>query len=143
VFEYHGWITVRETATATDDDDELLPAMVDAIRRRIADAPVSYLFALEYMNGSPFVHIGGFHNHRNPAVPDLFRQIGRIAPGSYGLLHILDDEDPAHRDEVRMLTLIRGDVRESTETRMSPPIPTLEDAYPDNSDECRGGESNL
>jgi hypothetical protein len=131
VFEYHGWITVRETATATNDDDELLPAMVDEIRRRIADAPVSYLFALEFMNGTPFVHIGGFHNHRNPAVLDLFRQIGRIAPGSYGLLHILDDEDQDHRNEVRMLTLIRGDVRESIETHMSPVIPTLEDAYTD------------
>ena len=131
MFEYHGWITVRETAAATDDDDELLPAMVDEIRRRIAAAPVSYLFALEFMNGTPFVHIGGFHNHRNPGVLDLFRQIGRIAPGSYGLLHILDDEDPEHRDEVRVLTLIRGEVRESTEIRLSPPIPTLEDAHLD------------
>ncbi len=48
----------------------------------------------------------------------------------YGLGYcVLGSGSATDSDEVRMLTLIRGDVRESTETRLSPTIPTLENAY--------------
>ncbi|MFF4144457.1 Imm7 family immunity protein [Streptomyces sp. NPDC001698] len=31
-----------------------------------------------------------------------------VAPGSYGLLHVRDDEEPGHENEVRVLRLVRG-----------------------------------
>ena len=129
VFEYHGWIHVREAAAATDDDDEKLASMVDVIRRHIDQSAHAGLAELRYMNGTPFVHLGGFNNHRNDALVDLFARVGAIAPGSFGLLHVLDDEDPQHGNDVQVLSLVRGSVTWSTESRLSPCIPTLEDSW--------------
>ncbi|KJY42612.1 hypothetical protein VR46_23380, partial [Streptomyces sp. NRRL S-444] len=91
-----------------------------------------YLLDLRWMNGEPFIHLGGHPNHRSSLdVVDLFEHVAKVAPGSYGLLHIRDDEDPAHENEVRVLRLARGSVTEHTETLLSPCIPTLEDPFTD------------
>ncbi|WP_329202891.1 MULTISPECIES: Imm7 family immunity protein [unclassified Streptomyces] len=71
MFEYHGWITLRETA----GDDDASP----------------YLLDLRWMNGEPFIHLGGHSNHRSsPDAVALFEYVATVAPGSYGLLHIRD-----------------------------------------------------
>ena len=89
-----------------------------------------YLLDLRYMNGEPFIHLGGFSNHRmTPDVVELFEHVGVIAPGSYGLLHVRDDEDPGHENEVRVLRLVRGMVTQHTEALLSPCTPTLEDPF--------------
>lgn len=131
MFEYHGWITVRETAV-DDDDDVRLRQVVDELRLRIARMESPYLLDLRWMNGEPFIHLGGHSNHRSP--PDavsLFEHVAKVAPGSYGLLHVRDDEDPAHANEVRVLRLARGSVTHHTEALLSPCIPTLEDPLTD------------
>ncbi|MFF8937982.1 Imm7 family immunity protein [Streptomyces paradoxus] len=115
MIEYHGWITVRETAGA-DEGEARLPRIVDELRLRIAQMDSPYLLDLRYMNGEPFIHLGGFSNHRmTPDVVELFEHVGVIAPGSYGLLHVRDDEDPGHENEVRVLMLARGMVTQHTE----------------------------
>lgn len=45
MFEYHGWITVRETA-ADDDDEARLRQIVDELRLRIARMDSPYLLDL-------------------------------------------------------------------------------------------------
>ncbi|MEU5093199.1 Imm7 family immunity protein [Streptomyces sp. NPDC020996] len=50
-----------------------------------------------------------------------------VAPGSYGLLHVRDDEEPGHENDVRVLKLVRGMVTHHTETLLSPYMPTVED----------------
>lgn len=35
-------------------------------------------------------------NHRATGVVELFEAVAEVAPGSYGLLHVLDEEDPEH-----------------------------------------------
>lgn len=130
MYEYHGWITVRESAAADDDaDPDRLHGIVDELRRRIAALDSPYLLDLRWMNGEPFLHLGGHANHRSrPDDPDaLFRTVAELAPGSYGLLHVLDDEDPEHGNEVRVLRLARGAVTEHTEPLLSPCVPALED----------------
>jgi len=127
VFEYHGWITVRETAGG-EDDDARLHRIADELRLHIAELGSPYLLDLRWMNGQPFVHLGGFSNHRSaPDVTGLFEHAAALAPGSYGLLHIRDDEDPHHRNEVRVLKLARGAVTWHTEPLLSPCVPALED----------------
>lgn len=132
MFEYHGWITVRETA-ADDDDDELrLRRIVDELELHIARMDSPYLLDLRWMNGEPFVHLGGYSNHRSsPNVVELFEHVAVVAPGSYGLLHVRDDEDPGHENEVRVLRLVRGMVTQHTEALLSPCIPTVEDPFTD------------
>lgn len=92
------------------------------------DSP--YLLDLRWLNGEPFIHLGGFSNHRSsPDVAEVFERVAEVAPGSYGLLHVRDDEDPGHENEVRVLRLVRGRVTQHTETLLSPCIPTVEDPF--------------
>ncbi|OSC71752.1 hypothetical protein CJI59_01940 [Streptomyces sp. Alain-F2R5] len=129
MFEYHGWITVRETAT-DDDDEPRLRQIVDELHLRLAQMDSPYLLDLRWMNGEPFIHLGGYSNHRSsPDVVELFEHVAVVAPGSYGLLHVVDDEDPEHENEVRVLRLVRGRVTQHTEALLSPYIPTVEDPF--------------
>ncbi|MFJ2178870.1 Imm7 family immunity protein [Streptomyces sp. NPDC087851] len=126
MFEYHGWITVRETADG-DDDEARLREIVDELQLRIAQMDSPYLLDLRWMNGEPFIHLGGNSNHRSsPDVVELFEYAAVVAPGSYGLLHVRDDEEPDHENEVRVLRLARGVVTQHTEALLSPCIPTVE-----------------
>ncbi|MEU6113795.1 Imm7 family immunity protein [Streptomyces sp. NPDC047117] len=129
MFEYHGWITVRETA-ADDDDEARLRRIVYELELHIAQMDSPYLLDLRWMNGEPFVHLGGYSNHRSsPDVVELFEHVAVVAPGSYGLLHVRDDEDPDHENEVIVLRLVRGVVTRHTEALLSPCIPTVEDPF--------------
>ncbi|MGW6944285.1 Imm7 family immunity protein [Streptomyces xanthophaeus] len=129
MFEYHGWITISETA-AGDDDDVRLRRIVDELRLRIARMASPYLLDLRWMNGQPFIHLGGMANHRSSTdVIGLFEHVAAVAPGSYGLLHVRDDEDPDHENEVRVLRLTRGAITQRTEALLSPCIPKLEDPF--------------
>jgi hypothetical protein len=82
------------------------------------------------MNGHYYIHLGGFPNRRGtwgPAVIDLFAKVGHLAPGSYGLLYVHDDEDSEHMLNFRIFRLVRGTVTEHADLLLSPVIPTLED----------------
>ncbi|MFJ6903297.1 Imm7 family immunity protein [Streptomyces griseoluteus] len=131
MFEYHGWITVRESA-ADADDDARLRRIVDELELHIAQMDSPYLLDLRWMNGEPFVHLGGYSNHRSsPDAVELFEHVAVVAPGSYGLLHVRDDEDPGHENEVIVLRLVRGMVTQHTEALLSPCVPTVEDPFTD------------
>ncbi|MGW4596297.1 Imm7 family immunity protein [Streptomyces sp. NPDC004457] len=131
MFEYHGWITVRETA-ADDDDEARLRRIVDELELHIAQMDSPYLLDLRWMNGEPFIHLGGYSNHRSSPDPvELFEHVAVVAPASCGLLHVRDDEDPGHENEVRVLRLVRGVVTQHTEALLSPCIPTVEDPFTD------------
>ncbi|WBP92126.1 Imm7 family immunity protein [Kitasatospora cathayae] len=133
MFEYHGWINVLETAGADDGDiageDARLRMVAEGIQRRIDEIASPYLLDLRWMNGAVFVHFGGQPNHRAREILDFFREVGVRAPGSYGLLHVRDDEDSVHGNEVRVLRMVRGEVDEHAEPLLSPCIPVLEDPF--------------
>ncbi|MFE5142945.1 Imm7 family immunity protein [Streptomyces fagopyri] len=129
MFEYHGWITIRETAAA-DDEDSRLRHIIDELRLHVARMDSPYLLDLRWMNGEPFIHLGGSSNHGSSSdVVELFERVALIAPGSYGLLHMHNDEEPGHENEVRVLRLVRGMVTRHTEVLLSPYIPTVEDPF--------------
>ncbi|MFG2312983.1 Imm7 family immunity protein [Streptomyces sp. NPDC048566] len=126
MFEYHGWITVRDSAAG--DDEVRLLRIVDELELHIAQMDSPYLLDLRWMNGEPFIHLGGSSNHRSsPNVVELLEHVAVVAPGSYGLLHIRDDEDPGHENEAIVLRLVRGAITQHTETLLSPWMPTVED----------------
>lgn len=68
----------------------------------------------------------GLRNHRQDVVIDLYARIAASAPGSYGLLHVHDDEA---EDESRWVcwTMLRGRVEATTETRLTPHFGRVED----------------
>jgi hypothetical protein len=131
MFEYHGWVNVLESATASDDDydDGRLRELVRGIERRIREINSPYLLDLRWMNGAVFVHFGGIPNHRDAEIVEFFREVGERAPGSYGLLHVRDDEDPGRGNEVLVIRMVRGMSTEHSEPLLSPCIPVLEDPF--------------
>ncbi|MBO4165024.1 MULTISPECIES: Imm7 family immunity protein [Micromonospora] len=127
MFEYHGWITLRSTAEAVDDDP---PLRLDEIQDLLDGLTGHGLVDLRPVNGAYHVHLGGFPNHRGTFgadILDLFTRIGQLAPGSYGLLYVHDDEDPGHELAFRVFRLARATVTEHADRLLSPVIPTLED----------------
>jgi hypothetical protein len=133
VFEYHGWVTIQATA-AGDDESALLDRMVDRVRRAVRDFGGLDLVDLRCVNGVPMLHIGGMDKHGATMAPDLldlFTRIGELAPGSYGLLHVWDDQELVHDNVFRVHRMARGQVSECADAFLSPVAPTIVDAYPE------------
>ncbi|MFE0026419.1 Imm7 family immunity protein [Amycolatopsis sp. NPDC059021] len=127
MFEYHGWIALRSTAEAIDDEPPLRLGEIQALVDEFAGYA---LMDLRPMNGTYYIHLGGHPNHGGQyaeAVIGLFAEVGKLAPGAYGLLYVHDDEHPEHMLNFRIHRLVRGTVTEYADHLLSPVIPTLED----------------
>jgi len=101
------------------------------IRDRVLSVADYALMDLRPMNGEHYLHLGGCPNHGGTygqALINLFTEVGRLAPGSYGLLYVHDDEDPVHADGFRVFRLVRGEVTEHADHFLSP-VTTLEDDW--------------
>ncbi|WP_433151928.1 Imm7 family immunity protein [Actinomadura nitritigenes] len=126
MFEYHGWLTIQ--SSAGDEEDEDLLAAHNVVDRVVRE---SGLGTLRMVNGMSQFHISGFVNHRageGQEVVDLFQYVGKLAPGSYGLLYIRDDEDAGGRvNEFQALVMKRGTVSQHPDPFLSPCIPEIED----------------
>ena len=131
MFEYHGWVTIQET-TSGDDDAALLERLVDRVHRAIRDARDFDLVDLRWSAGIPMLHLGGFDKHGGllaPELIELFTRVGELAPGSYGLLHVFDDQDTERDNDFRVFRMARGLVTELTDPHLSPVAPTVLDVY--------------
>ncbi|NED90959.1 hypothetical protein G3I76_64120, partial [Streptomyces sp. SID11233] len=92
MYEYHGWITLRETPGEDETPPggaraEDLGRVVGGLRALVERQDSPYLCDLRWMNGEPFVHLGGLSNHAGPtaaALEELFAWVAAHAPGSYG-----------------------------------------------------------
>jgi immunity protein 7 of polymorphic toxin system len=126
MFEYHEWAVIRD---ATNDGDETrLARMAEDVRRGIGEFAVgSGVADVRWVNGTCMVWFAGCPNHRYDRVLDLLPWLGRLAPGSYGLLYVWDDEDLDAENRFRVWRLARGQVEERTDPFFSPCIPTIED----------------
>ncbi|MCO5968955.1 Imm7 family immunity protein [Actinoallomurus soli] len=62
------------------------------------------------------------------AVIDTFRRVGEVAPGSYGVLYLRDDEDPTGKaNESQVLVMRHGLVSQQSDSFLSPCVPMIED----------------
>lgn len=129
MFEYHGWISVRASADDDDHGGARLREIVHGIEDRIREISSPYLLDLRWMNGEACVHFGGLANHRDAEILEFFSEVGQRAPGSYGVMHVRDDEDLGRENEVRVIRMVRGQVTEGLEALLSPCIPVLEDPF--------------
>ena len=75
-------------------------------------------------NGSVHIWMAGSHNHRDETVTGLFRSIAEAAPGSYGVMYVLDDEASCTWER---LVMRRGTVSREADTSLSPHIGVVED----------------
>jgi hypothetical protein len=128
VFEWHGWATIV-ASPGTEDDAAAEAHQRDAearVARVIAGAAgaANETLDLRSANGSVHVWLAGSHNHRDEAVTGLFRSIAEAAPGSYGVMYVLDDDVSCTWER---LVMRRGTVSREADTSLSPHIGVAED----------------
>ena len=148
MFEYHGWIKIRASAAYPEDgafDEELSNEAEAEIRSLVEDLSGYALMRQDYFNVAQYIHMAGHPNHRGAhgrLIIDLFTQVGQIAPGSYGLLYVYDDEDQdGWNNEYQVFRMVRGQVTRERDPFLSPVVGYLEDVDPlvDSDDEADVG----
>jgi hypothetical protein len=129
VFEYHGWVTlwVDESDSYAGVTEAVRADIAAMIERRQIDNGSSQTATLRALNGTWRVLLAGEPNHRDPDVLDAFRELGTIAPLSYGLLHVHNDEHPTDWNDWIVHAMVRGAVTTSREDRLSPHVGVVED----------------
>ncbi|WP_119726394.1 Imm7 family immunity protein [Thermomonospora amylolytica] len=132
MYQVTGWFVVR----ASPGDTEL--AEEGRVHREIAELVGGFgwagHFQMKVVNGEGFVTVATLTNHRGGEAADLelfLRELCRVAPGSYGLLHEWDDETAEWPGEnaFKVYVLARGRVTVREDPFFSPLVPTIEDPY--------------
>ena len=131
MFEFHGWITIRvkendcESTDATRSREDQAIEQVQAAISQASD-DFSFFDVRRTSNCMIVLMAHGLRNHRYQPVIELFEQIGRILPDSYGLLYVHDDEQKGRDNEFRVWRLALGLVTEHDDPFLSPYFPTVE-----------------
>lgn len=145
MYSVHGWATIWPSYKNDDTVDNMLDDdQMDALRRKIADHiqelglnrteqqmhPFAEIRALNY---TTHLWLSGSNNHAvwHETIMDLFTFLATVAPGSYGLLYVENDEDPGHANRFRVWVLARGAFVERGDPFLSPHFPVVEDPAPE------------
>lgn len=133
MLEYHGWLTIRASPRETEDELEDDRRVAELVRNLVGQlGPMPGLLDFRFINGEAFMHFGGLTNHRSQDVDDVFKlvqEIVRIAPGSYGVLYLHDDEDAEGRvNEFRVHVAARGQFVEHRDPFLSPTDQVIEES---------------
>lgn len=137
MFEFHGWAVIRSSCMTEDKDDEVerqeLGRLLDGLRQQIADTRIATHFHLHPVhNDMVSLTVSGLRNHREAEVIEIFVWLATHGLGSYGLLYVLNDEDPRGDEyamNFRVYQLARGHLKELADPFLSPPIPVVENEY--------------
>ncbi|WJH27113.1 immunity 7 family protein [Paenibacillus sp. CC-CFT742] len=132
MYEYHGWATIRESASYEEDEDQYDLA-IEHLQNYIEELNwTSGVLDLRAVNGDFQLWVAGLNNHKPESKHDpieVMKKVGEIAQGSYGVLYVRDSDDAESSNQFKVYTLIRGKVTENDDPFLSPFIPTLEDDY--------------
>lgn len=134
MYEYHGWITLLSSPGEDEENDsrEIFKAIEEVLSPLKKE--MNSLAYTHVLNGGKFVVLAGHFNRASQIKPLLFKvfkDIASVAPGSYGLLYVRDDEDMENLDnEFQVLRMARGAISEVKDQYLSPCIPTIEDPFP-------------
>lgn len=134
MFEYHGWITLRETYANEDNCDEQIEQISASIKARIDELGADNgLLDLRAINGEYQIHMSGLLNRKSQRADDLlclYEFIAQSAIGSYGILYVYDDEDVnGYDNEFQVFVMARGKINKHKDIFLSPFIPTVEDSF--------------
>lgn len=128
MFEWHGWATIAASPGVKDDAAaEVRQQAVEAWVAQVvggAAGVANETLDLRPANGRLHLWLAGSHNHRDETVIGLFRSIAEAAPGSYGVMYVLDDDVGCTWER---LVMRRGTVRQEVDTSLSPHVGVVED----------------
>lgn len=125
--EVHGWITLRETYEATDEEN------FEMILKRVNDGIEKLRYSklqIKRINGECFIEFLSCTNHMSSDVKEVisfFEIVGKVAKGSYGLLYVHNDEDKDSYNDFMVYRLARGRVDIYRDNLLSPIVPIIED----------------
>ncbi len=126
-FEFHGWAIIRESYNKEGECEARLKEAMAAIGSFI-DNEFDFPAKAFATNGQYHLMMSGNSNHYRDGPLQLFSLIRDIAPGSYGLLHIHDDEDRDGWDNhFQVWVLKKGSLERCRDTLLSPYIPEVEE----------------
>lgn len=126
--EVHGWITIRETYEATDEENfEVILKEINVEIKKLNYCNPQ----IKRINGECFIEMLACTNHMSLDIKELlsfFEIVGRVAKGSYGLLYVHNDEDKDNHNSFIVHRLTRGKVDIYQDVLLSPIVPIIEDA---------------
>ena len=129
MIEVNGWVTIHITTDGEEDPDEL-KNVVDVINRKIQQLKeFNGFFEIKSMNGLYTLYFGLNHNHDNGysnLIRQLLNDIGKLAPGSYGLAYIRNHEDSSDSNKFKVLKVAKGIVTNENDRFISPCNPIIE-----------------
>ncbi|MDE7423337.1 MAG: immunity 7 family protein [Lachnospiraceae bacterium] len=132
MIELHGWITIREHYQATETEEENIHIVVSHIKEEL-NKQLWFHPQIKVLNGEYYMEFTLFANHKNCEVGEIFqlyKTIGQVAKGSYGLIYLHDDEDNSGRqNEFQVFVLAKGEVKQCNDPFLSPFIPVVEDEW--------------
>ncbi|OPX41941.1 hypothetical protein CLHUN_42010 [Ruminiclostridium hungatei] len=129
--ELHGWALIRENFT-TDNEDVNLEQIINHLVQEIEKLDIDKtLLQIVYSNGEASLTATKFTNHFSDDIKNivgLFERIATLAPGSYGLLYLRNDEDTdGFNNAFQVFVLSRGILKLQQDPFLSPYCPTVED----------------
>jgi hypothetical protein len=86
---------------------------------------------IRVINGAFHIWSSGHHNHKATGAYcpiEFFQYIAKVAPGSYGILYVFDDEDMIddNSNKFKVYVLAKGSLLEHKDPFLSPFVPTVE-----------------
>lgn len=134
MIELHGWLTIRNHYDGSDefDDNSVINELMEKIKTKINENLFDdKMIQLDFHNGSLCLSMTLYTNHFGGACQNVFsliRYISDIAPGSYGLVYLYDDEDEnGHENTFQVFVLAKGRLTKHQDTFLSPLNPKVED----------------
>lgn len=124
-----------------DGQDEVLWNALEHWLGEHADGFLQWNFTRHNNNARGLLQVSTSRNHRVSCIWDLLNWLAQSSSGSYGVLHVHDDEDRNrrnvsqggadtcdHSNEFRIWCLKRGSLCEHADTLLSPLVPAVKDA---------------
>lgn len=130
MIEINGWVTIYTTTDGEGKADEL-SRIIRQIDKLITPFEIlNQILEIKTLNGIPTLFIGINHNHDNghsDSIHKLLCEIGNIAIGSYGIIHMRYHEDEIDFNTFKILKLAKGRVTIEDDKLLSPCNPIIED----------------
>ena len=127
---YFGWIVLAiDNATEVPSETELNSMLSSVDDLLLAYRKNFQLCERRNQNYLETLFISSAHNHDigyKEDVLNLYKQVGILALGSYGLLYLRLPEDEKINNEFLVYRLAKGVLTEHRDTLLSPCVPTIE-----------------
>ncbi|GMK37949.1 hypothetical protein PCCS19_10030 [Paenibacillus sp. CCS19] len=128
MYEYHGWAVILDSTGEEGSSASSIYARVTQYVELLK--PNADVFELKIINGQYHLWLSGLSGGAPTSKYDpveILQTLGVMAPGSYGLLYVYNDENEHRINAFSVFVLARGSVKEREDPFLSPIIPVVAD----------------